>query len=220
MKIPKLAKELLRDISATMSELWERNLLRDENGIYQGYQPNGNYALSFSDKNDTCNIVYDTNISYSNLIDVLLSGRQYSVLLYDKSIIQAEFLISNDNTLIKERLMFIKKHNKIWEQNEILAYEALSEEDWFSEEIGIPTILRVDFDPNEHRECLHAAAHLTLSNHESCRIPLKSAILFSQFIEFVLFHFYGIDEPLRSNKVYVEDSITESERKMIHLNWN
>lgn len=219
MATPKLAKELIKDISTTMSGLRERNLLRDENGISQGYQPNGVYEVTFSGKNDSGNIVYDTNISYSHLIDVLLSGRQYSVLLYDKSIIQAEFLIS-DNSLVKERFMFVKKHNKIWEQDEILEYEEISEEDWFSEEIGIPTILRVDFDPAEHKECIHAAAHLTLSNHESCRIPLKSAMLFSQFVEFVLFHFYGIDTNLCSNKVFIEDSITESEMKMIHLNWH
>lgn len=69
MATPKLAKELIKDISTTMSGLRERNLLRDENGISQGYQPNGVYEVTFSGKNDSGNIVYDTNISYSHLID-------------------------------------------------------------------------------------------------------------------------------------------------------
>ena len=51
--------------------------------------------------------------------------------LSDKGLIQAEYIV-NGNNVIKERLVFMKKHNKIWSAEEIAEYEIL-EEDWFAE---------------------------------------------------------------------------------------
>ena len=90
--------------------------------------------------------------------------------------------------------------------------------DWFEEDFGVPIIIRIDYDPNEHVECDHAVAHLTVSNHENCRIPLKGAVTFSEFVRFVLFHFYNIKLELPENR-FENTTITEMEQKMIHINW-
>ena len=85
----------------------------------------------------------------------------------------------------------MKKHNKIWDFKEIEAYEA-EDKDWFMEEEGVPIMLRIDYAPDDHIEGEHAATHLTLSNQECCRIPIKGIVTFSEFVRFVLLHFYDI----------------------------
>lgn len=218
MSVSKLCKEIVSDINATLSELRSMHLLRDENGISQHTLSNNLFELSFSGKNPSGGIVYDKHISCASLMDELLLQKQYTILLYDKSIIQAEFLIEG-NRIIKERLVFIKKHNKIWNIDEIDEYDAV-EEDWFSEEDGIPTLIRVDYDPQAHQECNHPSAHLTLSNHESCRIPMKQSITFSEFIRFILFHFYDRQLHKKEFRLNEQEDITASEKKMIHMDWN
>lgn len=218
MAISKLCKEILMDIEATITELRKCGLLRDETGIAQ-YQLQGKlFELTYYGKNDAAKIMYDKHISCSHLMNSLLSARQYTILLYDKSLIQAEFLI-DDNNVAKERLVFMKKHNRVWDKSEIEEYDAV-DEDWFADETGIPIVIRVDYDPKEHKECNHAAAHLTLSNHESCRIPIKNAVTFSEFVRFILFHFYGKDLNVPEYRVRGQESITEIEKKMLHVNWN
>lgn len=81
-------------------------------------------------------------------------------------------------------------------------------------------MLRIDYAPDDHVECDHAVTHLTLSNHESCRIPMKGIVTFSEFVRFVLFHFYNIKLDLQVYRSDDGDTITELEKKMIHMNWN
>lgn len=213
----KLSKEIIKDITSTTSELRNMGFLRDENGVAQYVHPGNLLELTFHGKNDSNSIMYDKHISCEQLMAVLLKQRQYTFLLYDKSIIQAEFLIEEES-IIKERLIFIKKHNRIWEADEINTCDA-SDEDWFSEEAGIPIIIRIDYDPKEHKDGIHASSHLTLSNHESCRIPMKEAVTFSEFIRFILFHFYDLHLPKAEFRLTNAEEITETEKKQIHMYW-
>lgn len=217
MAISKLGKALLSDIKSTIAELRHLNLVRDESGISQHSISSETCEFSFSGRNDANKIMYDKHISCSLLMDTLLKNRQYTLLLYDKSIIQAEFIICGDS-VIKERLIFIKKHNKIWNKNEIDMCDA-NDEDWFSDEDGIPIVIRVDFDPKNHQECKHAVSHLTLANHESCRIPMKEALSFSEFVSFIMFHFYDISISKRSLRLCGSETITSNEKQMIHIFW-
>ena len=217
MAVSKLGKEIIKDIDATISELRSMRFLRDENGVSQHTLTGNLLEVSFHGKNSAGGIMYDKHISCTHLMDVLLTNRQYTVLLYDKSIIQAEFLIDG-NTITKERLVFIIKHNKIWGVDEIDGYDA-NDEDWFSEDDGIPILIRIDYDPSEHKECDHASSHLTLSNHESCRIPMKQAVTFSEFIRLILFHFYDTRLHKSEYRLDSPEDITASEKKMIHIDW-
>lgn len=218
MAVSRLSKEIIKDINTTISELRDMRFVRDENGISQHTFAGNLSEVSFAGKNDSVGIMYDKHISCAELMDELLLQRQYTILLYDKSIIQAEFQIDGD-AIIKERLVFIKKHNKIWSIDEIDEYDVF-EEDWFSEEEGIPILIRIDYDPQEHKECEHASSHLTLSNHESCRIPIKQAVTFSEFIRFILFHFYDRQLQKAEFRLSGPEDITAAEKKMIHINWN
>lgn len=217
MATSKLVKKILDDMNKTITELRCRELLRDEKGISQSNQKDGLIEISYNGKDTTSSIVFDKHITSSQIIDTLLEGKQYTILFYDKGLIQAEYTVDGNN-VIKERLVFMKKHNKIWDAKEIEEYEIL-EEDWFTEE-GVPIMLRIDYAPDEHKECDHAATHLTISNHESCRIPMKGIVTFSEFVRFVLFHFYNIKMDMRICRSSVGDTITELEKAMMHVSWN
>lgn len=218
MATSRLVKNILSDMNKTITELRRKDWLRDEKGITQIPKKQNTLEISYQGKNDFSSIVYDKHISSGELIDTLLLGQQYTILLYDKSLIQAEF-ITRGNDIIKERLVFMKKHNKIWDVDEIKDCES-NEEDWFAEDFGVPIMLRIDYAPGDHVECEHAATHLTISNHECCRIPMKGVVTFSEFVRFILFHIYGEKLDMAICRSSIDNTITELEKQMIHMNWN
>ncbi|MBR6697672.1 MAG: DUF2290 domain-containing protein [Lachnospiraceae bacterium] len=218
MGASKMVKNVLGDMRKTIEELYAKNLIRDYMQESCREIAKDTFEISFSGKDtNVCNIVYDKHISGEEIIDKLLGGCQYTVLLYDKSIIQAEFTIEH-NEIVKERLVFMKRHNKIWDIDEINESENL-EQDWFSEEKGIPIVFRVDYAPNDHIDGEHSATHLTLANHESCRVPIKGIVTFSEFIRFILLHFYNIEMEIKQFRAISQDTITVLEKQMVHINW-
>lgn len=218
MDTSKMVKSILGDMRETINELYSKNLVRDYRQASQHITAKDTCEISFSGKDkNICNIVYDEHISGEDIMEKLLAGYQYSILLYDRSIVQAEFVIK-DGIISKERLVFMKRHNKIWTVDEINEYEH-NEQDWFSEEKGIPIIFRIDYAPEEHTDGEHPATHLTLSNHQSCRVPIKSIVTFSEFIRFILLHFYDIELELKQFRILGEDTITQIEKNMLHINW-
>lgn len=217
MATPKIMKSILDDMRKTIDELYIKNLVRDCRGITENQIARNMFEISYSGKNTTSSIVYDKHVSGEEVICALLKNLQYTLLLYDKSIIQAEYTIENEE-IIKARLVFMKMHNKVWEQEEIDDCDIL-EQDWFTEEKGVPIIIRIDCDVKNHKECEHAITHLTISNHETCRIPMKETPTFSEFVRFILFHFYNIKLDLKENRFEFDESITDLEKKMMHLYW-
>lgn len=212
-----LAKEIIKDINRTVDELRQKELIRDVSGIADRQTGANAFVISFSGKTDANSVMLDKHVSASYVMNTLLQERQYTILLYDKSIIQAEFFI-DDGEIAKERLIFLKKHNRIWDKEEISAADA-EDEDWFADEESVPTFLRIDYDPSSHIECDHPATHLTLANNESCRIPIQDAVTFSEFIRFVLLHFYSIQLDTESYRFDKEQTITKLEQKMLHISW-
>ncbi len=212
-----LDKVIQNDIIQTITELRKKELLRDEHGISVRQLGKSSYNISFNEKSDANNILFNQKISASSIMEYLLREQQYTILLYDKSIFQGEFLI-HEGRLTKERLLFIKKHNKIWNKKEIDDAEN-EDQDWFANEDGVPVFLRIDYDPDNHNEYDdHPACHLSLSNANECRIPIKGAITFSEFVRFILFHFYKIKLDIPQYRLQ-DSSITELESRMIHINW-
>lgn len=218
MATSKIVKSILDDMNKTIEELCRKEIVRDLKGISTKQTGKDSSEISFSGKNESGSIVFDNHITAAEIMEVLLKDLQYTVLLYDKGLIQAEYEVIN-NKITKERLVFMKKHNKIWDAKEIQEYEA-EDEDWFSEEKGVPIMLRIDYAPKDHVEGEHAATHLTLSNHESCRVPIKGIVTFSEFVRFILLHFYNIKLDRSIYRFDGEDTITNLEKQMIHISWD
>ena len=101
-----IVRQLKKEIEQVLTELRDKEYIRDENGISEKQIGINEYKLSYSGKNDKSSIVYDKHISGSFIMEELLENRQYSFLMFDKSIVQAEFRIA-DGEIIKERLVFM-----------------------------------------------------------------------------------------------------------------
>lgn len=205
------------DIKVTIDELYKKSLIRDYRGESQNRLGTNEYEITYSGKDSSISsIVYDKHKACEQIMDHLLNGLQYNLILYDKSIIQAEFKILGEQ-IVKERLVFMKKHNRKWGIDEIDTYESL-DQDWFSDEEGIPIVIRIDYAPEDKKIGDHSATHMTLSNHQCCRIPMRGIVSFSEFMRFILLHFYDIELELKDN-IIDSTTIEEIERKMMHINW-
>lgn len=216
MKNKQLIKNLLDDINKTRKILNAERLLRDQNDMITEKGANNIQNITYKKAFGRENYLFDNNLNYSLLIDKLLEQREFSFLLYDKSIIQFEYQVQNDK-IIKERLVFIKKHNKVWKKQEIENAELTSDE-WFDDTIGFPIVLRIDYDEEHYESLLHPKVHFTISNHEHCRIPVKSFIPISDFMQFVLYHFYALDINFNNNISFPSFLSTE-EKKVFHFDW-
>ena len=95
MATSRIVKCILDDMQKTITELYNKNLIRDYRGISDSQNGKGTYEISYSGKNATASIVYDKHVSGKDIMQALLKELQYTVLLYDKSIIQAEYKIEN-----------------------------------------------------------------------------------------------------------------------------
>ena len=113
-----LVKEIIKDIHKTIDELRQKELIRDECGLSEKSTGPQSYEISFSGKSGVNSVMLDKHVSASYVMNTLLLDRQYTILLYDKGIIQAEFRV-DDGEVIKERLIFLKKHNRVWNKEEI-----------------------------------------------------------------------------------------------------
>lgn len=222
MSLPKIAKDIKKDIEVTTRALWYSELIIETTGESILSTGNNSCNITWSTKNDSNNIFYDTDVSIDYLFEQILKNRQYSFLFYDKSILQFEYMVEK-GVITKHRLLFMKKHNKIWDKEEIKSFEEQEEiyfGDWFYDSKGIPILIRIDFDLNQevYKECEHTMAHFHFSNHEQCRIPLKGTVAFSDFVKFVVFHFYGKKiEIAKAN--YTNQYISREEQEMIHFFW-
>lgn len=90
-----LVKEIIKDINRTVDELRQKELIRDVCGVADKQTGANAFEISFSGKSDANSVMLDKHVSASYVMNTLLQERQYTILLYDKSIIQAEFFIDD-----------------------------------------------------------------------------------------------------------------------------
>ena len=216
----KLFSMLTNEYEEVAKILYANHLLLDNNPfVVKNYNGKQNYDLTWSGKSSINSILFDENKSCFELLSAIRPARQYSFLMYDKSIIQVEYQIKEEE-IIKARLLFIKLQNKVWSVEELQEYIDIPDilDEVLNEEVGFPIMIRIDFDPQNHVECEHPKAHFVFNNVKDCRIPMKSIISLSKFIDFLLKHFYNIQLDSFGN-IEFSKTITDSEAKMVHINW-
>ena len=215
----KVISEIQKDFQLVLNNLLEKKYIRDHNEFSIKNTTQQTSLVTRPNRQKESNILFDRETSISNIAETLLYNREYNLLLYDKGIFQFEFEIYNGK-IIKERFVFIKKQNKLWNKEEIsfLDNDELAE-DWFIDEIGIPIIIRVDFDENNYVEMKHPKSHMTISNYDECRIPMQGPISISKFVNFVLNIFYNDDIEVL-DCIYDEIiTISNKEKELLHFEW-
>ena len=220
IQILKLIRE---DIQNAKNILYDKDLVLEAKGESQKETATNSYKITWSGKNPESSIIYDKSVGINIIMKKLLENRQYSILLYDRSILQFEFTIKN-NEIIKQRMLFIKKHNEILDKEYVKNISSEPDTDFFDyffDKPGIPTMIRIDYDKENSKDCVHPISHLTISNNETCRIPIKSLMSCTRFVLMILNNFYDIAiESGCDDITHTQDTITEKEKNMVHLNWN
>ena len=170
-----ILKIVKKDIENAKKILYERDLILEAKGESTKEFSENCYKITWNGKQSNSSIIYDNNIGVDFIMKTLLQNQQYSILLYDRSLIQFEFIIEND-IITKQRMLFIKRHNKIWDKEEIVSISALQDVDFFDyffESEGIPTMIRIDYDQENSRDCVHPISHMTRATRRSPRSPSR-----------------------------------------------
>ena len=114
MATSKIVKNVLDDMRKTIDELYLKSRVRDCRPASCKETAKDTYEISFSGKDrNVCNIVYDEHISGEEIMEQLLKGYQYTILLYDKSIIQAEFIVKNEKIHLEKSIIKRVSDNKL-----------------------------------------------------------------------------------------------------------
>lgn len=206
------------DYNNIVEELYKKNMIR-ESKMHAINDYGDIVEITRENRTNESNIMYDKQISIDDVMNTLLEKKEYNMLLYDRSIIQYEFYVENGK-IKKERLIFIKKHNYLWKKEEINLKEAEDiEVDWFQEEKGIPTVIRIDYDKDSYEEIAHPITHMTLSNYDECRIPMMGSVSLYNFVNFVLNFFYNDSLNFKSKFEETDITISNSEKQRVHFEW-
>lgn len=211
-----LRNTIIKEYRNLLSELYKEGLIIDSNEMSVVETGDNKYTITFSNKNDSSKILFDKMVSAADILDQLVINRQFSMLFCDRSIIQIEYIIESGE-VEKSRLLFIKKHNRIISKTELELIREL--DDWGIIENSIPTLLRFDYDIDCHKEFYHPVSHLTISNNTSCRIPVKNVLSVTEFMNFILFHFYDYKLKMKAAPYDFSSKLTRGEQHMIHLTW-
>lgn len=222
MKTKDIHKLLIKEYNMIYRLLYEMNYIIDHKDFSCNCTGKDTYELTWSSRSPEANITFDLDLEITPIIDTLLKEEQFSMLFYDKSILQVEYT-TRSNKIVKQKLQFIKKCNKVRTIKEIENLEGEVTEvegsNWFEEESGIPVILRVDYDPENHKDIHHAKSHFVISNVKDCRIPMSRNLSLSKFTELILHQVYNDYRFKFGNFVVHEDEITKNEKLVMHLNW-
>ncbi|MDF2800679.1 MAG: hypothetical protein K0S61_582 [Anaerocolumna sp.] len=215
-------RQLIKEYRMIYKLLYEKSYIIEHKDVSENCVGREKYELTWSGRNAEANITFDLNLEITPIIDTLLREEQFSMLFYDKSILQVEYLIES-NIIIKQRLQFIKKCNKVRTIKEIKDLEKEPTEvegsDWFEEESGIPVFFRVDYDPINHVDLYHAKSHFVISNVNNCRIPMTGNLSLSKFIELILHQVYDEYSFNVTESIVHQEEITNNEKKVMHFNW-
>lgn len=210
-KNSKVISSLKKELNLIIDFLYKNDLCIEYSDYSINNIKNNKIEITRPNRRQESTVLYDSIINVKSVMKTILNGKEYNILLNDKSIIQFEFECDNGR-ITKERFIYIRPFDTI---------DFISEEyddfDWFEIDESIPLIIRVDYDEVEILN--HPKAHATLNNVTCCRIPLKGPISVTSFVSFILSMFYGITYAGETFNYANIETITSNEKKQIHLNW-
>jgi|SRR5690625_3472077 len=160
---------------------------------------------------------------YIDVYRLLLDERSFSMKLIDGALLQMMYIIEGDK-LRQHRLAFYPSPSLLPFQDDPESY---MRDELFIEIVKrkiVPFPLRFDFDAREdiHKDVSHPMSHLTLGDVRECRIPISAPLTPRWFVDFILRYFYqtknyNFTTKLPPHKIKLSSTITNNERKLIHM---
>lgn len=159
----------------------------------------------------------------------LVQNRQFSVILFDGSILQISYTFQRGD-LIRHRLCFypypLFLELEEWEMYQEMGFglidilENFNLEE-FQKHLQLQSPLRFEFDLNNAREN-HPVSHLHLLRND-CRVPVFAPLSIGNFVQFIFRNFYSehwnTHESLRDwPQEWCTRTVTDEEIKRVHFN--
>ena len=188
-------------------------------------------------KNDTVEVAvpYSSQIGvisrkedYIEMYDNVIARRAFNILLHDGGIIYMMYEFCED-VISRHRLMFIQSPISPSDQSDHPPDQSDDEFDYHDVEYSdvvrqlvIPFTMRFDFDVGNRDKIDHPMSHLTLSNFQSCRIPVTEPLSPFSFTDFIIRNFYNkpsdkYSERLTAFRARFDETIRREEQSVIHL---
>lgn len=215
-----LVKELVKEFQIIYTCLYEHKYIIEHKEFSYTREKEETEKLTWSTRSSEANITFDTGLDIDTILFSLLKSEQFSLLFYDRSILQVEYTLKN-NSIIKQRIQYIKRTNIINSFDDLEFFEgsggSIEGGSVFEDETGIPVFLRIDYDPCSHDELFHSKSHFVISNLKDCRIPINKNVTLTRFIEFLLHQVYN-DYSIEFKRPYENEiEITEREQNYFHI---
>lgn len=160
------------------------------------------------------------NVCYSEIYNQLEADGQYNIKLLDGGLLQFLYCFENEE-LVKHRLCYFPSPSFESFQNEPEVY--LDDSNIYADVIlksVLPVPVRFDFAPEDSEPLSHPSSHLTLGQYKNCRIPVKSPLCPSTFVNFIIRSFYfnaTYDMPAMFESKIFESTIHPDEEKVLHF---
>lgn len=130
------------------------------------------------------------NIAYEDVYSELDANQVYHVKLIDGGLLQLQYAFTRDEVLRKHRLAYFPNPRLPTIEDAPQLYE---EDELYGDIIARQLVrfpVRIDFAPEDQVDLVHPAAHMTLGQYESCRIPVAGPVAPISFGMFIIRNFY------------------------------
>lgn len=164
------------------------------------------------------------DVSYQDVYQELDRNDSYHVKLVDGGMLVFQYSFEGNGALSQHRLAYFPSPTLLSADEA----PALYERDELYGDITARRLvrfpIRFDYVPDQQRELMHPASHLTLGQYENCRIPVSGPLSPHSFGLFILRNFYCRAYTRNKNaferrpvKLRRTESITDAERRITHL---
>ncbi|MGR5187607.1 DUF2290 domain-containing protein [Photobacterium damselae] len=131
------------------------------------------------------------NISYSDIYKDIFDHEGYHIKLVDGGLLIFQYQFEDyGNKLRKHRLSYFPSPDLPLHDEYPLLYE---NDELFLDIVKTNLVrfpIRFDFDPDNQKDEVHPASHVSFGQYENCRIPVSMPVTPRKFILFILRNFY------------------------------
>lgn len=188
-----IAQQTVDQINSTLNMLCEKSLAIS-----------CNYVAEVDIRNHHCRITWNNHVSgransgnsFTKLNQYvhILSNNSYHCLLFDGSLIRANFEFEDNILLIQNLLWWPAPYD--YEYGSFLKdgyapvdlVEEFFEENHWYEHVKMRSPIRIDFDSNNN-SVKHPQSHMHIQ-HEDARLNTDTPICFNRFVDFIFRNFY------------------------------
>lgn len=164
------------------------------------------------------------DVDYGDIYRELDTNEAYDIKLVDGGLLIFQYQFDRADTLLKHRLAYFPCPTLPTVDESPSLYE---EDELFGDIMARSLVrfpIRFDYAPDQYRDVVHPASHMTLGQYENCRIPVAGPLGPYAFGIFIVRNFYCRAYTRNKNKfdrssssLKRTETISQAERRVLHL---